>query len=147
MGDKKSRVFVWVAASVSCAMLLAALVLGLDGRGPAASVVCDEERIAYAHEPRPVQGLADDSTLRVGDARAVGGNEDPWGTWSPRLMGDASLVSMREVTYPDHRRCGRAIGGYRYFVITMLRAGDIVVVAKQGREERTMRIRILEKGA
>jgi hypothetical protein len=121
------------------------IVAGLDGHGPAASVLCSGERIHYAREPIPAPRLAEPATLRVGEARVVGGGYgDPLPTWSPRLIGDASLVRTDTRVFVTHKRCKRVLAGYRYIVLTAVRPGELTVVTKStAGEEQARRIQIV----
>jgi hypothetical protein len=106
------------------------VLIGLGGRGPAARVLCPEEVINYDQAPQPAPVLTEATTLRVGEARAVGGYGNPLPTWSPHLIGDASLVGTHVSVFPTRKRCGHPLAGYRYTVLTALRPGEITVITR-----------------
>lgn len=104
-------------------------VITARGHGPLAALLCPRSVTGYAQVPYPAPPLTHDTRLRVGQEGSLGGYGDPLPADDPpALVGDRSVVRIRTVVRATERRCGRVVEGYRFFVVTAVRPGEVTVL-------------------
>jgi hypothetical protein len=116
----------WKLVVVACVAVMVSALAGIAVIGVRMGLLCRESVTTYAQEPRPAPRLIDGEVLHVGERRAAGGFSDPYQP-APRLIGNGSATRPEPAEFPTRRRCGRAVGGYRYLVLDAIRPGAVLV--------------------